>query len=167
MSAVTHPEPTAYIPPPPSSTPRRDSRHPMPEPPMTRFEKEDLRDAIRTRKWLAGGDMSREQQWIVKEKNIPCAWYAISVLAKEHGIKSVKRHAKQSKYDGKWYATATVTKGHAEYASTRTAAGFYHEEVIALAFACRNAIKFLLPQAPEGERLAYQDTHDNAVRKYA
>ena len=27
---------------------------------------------------LRGEDMSGDPKWIVKEKNIPCAWYAIS-----------------------------------------------------------------------------------------
>ena len=51
------------------------------------YYQSDIRDAIRTRKWLRGEDMSGQAKWIVKEKNIPCAWYAMSVLAPENGIK--------------------------------------------------------------------------------
>ena len=34
------------------------------------YYQSDIRDAIRTRKWLAGHDMSDEPKWIVEEKNI-------------------------------------------------------------------------------------------------
>ena len=62
------------------------------------YYQSDIRDAIRTRKWLRGEDMSHEPKWIVREKNIPCAWYAISVLAPENGIKCLHppRHARAS-----------------------------------------------------------------------
>ena len=131
------------------------------------YYQSDIRDAIRTRKWLAGHDMSRERKWIVEEKNIPCAWYAISVLAPQNGIKCLSRHATQSKYDGYWHAVAAVRKGSGRLASTRTGASTFHDKQMALAFACRNAIKWLLPQAPSGERMAYRDTQKNAIRKYA
>ena len=36
------------------------------------YYQSDIRDAIRTRKWLRGEDMSNEPKWIVREKNIPC-----------------------------------------------------------------------------------------------
>ena len=49
------------------------------------YYQSDIRDAIRTRKWLAGHDMSDEPKWIVREKNIPTAWYAISTLAPQNG----------------------------------------------------------------------------------
>ena len=120
------------------------------------YYQEDIRDAIRTRKWLAGHDMSREQKWIVKEKNIPCAWYAISVLAPENGIKCLSRHA-----------VACVRKGYGRRRSTRLGASTFHDKRMALAFACRNAIKWLLPKAPNGERMAYRDTQDNALERYA
>ena len=78
--------------------------------------------------------MSREDKWIVKEKNIPCAWYAISVLAPQNGIKCLSRHAIKSRYDGYWHAIAIVKKGDGKFASTRSGAGRYHEEKIALVF---------------------------------
>ena len=139
----------------------------QPNPDHDKYVQEDIRDAIRTRKWLRGEDMSNEVKWIVKKKNIPAAWYAISVLAPENGIKCLKRSAAKSRYDGYWHATATVTKGKGKYASTRTGAGRYHGEKEALCFACRNAIKWLLPQVPTGERMAYKDTQENALERYA
>ena len=131
------------------------------------YYQSDIRDAIRTRKWLAGHDMSDEPKWIVKEKNIPAAWYAISVLAPQNGIKCLARHATQSKYDGYWHAVAVCRKGDGKLASTRMGASTFHDKQMALAFACRNAIKWLLPQAPTGERMAYRDTQDNALERYA
>ena len=131
------------------------------------YYQSDIRDAIRTRKWLRGEDMSNEPKWIVKDKNIPCAWYAISVLAPENGIKCLHRHAVKSKYDGYWHAIAIVKKGDGKFASTRTGASAFHDEKMVLCFACRNAIKWLLPQAPTAERMAYRDTQDNALARYA
>ena len=139
----------------------------QPNPDHDKYVQSDIEDAIRTRKWLAGHDMSRDKQWIVRDKNIPCAWYAISTLAPQNGIKCLHRHAVKSRYDGYWHAIATVKKGDGIYASVRTGAGRYHEKQIALAFACRNAIKWLLPQQPTTERMAYRDTQDNAMRFYA
>ena len=131
------------------------------------YYQSDIRDAIRTRKWLRGEDMSRELKWIVEKKNIPAAWYAISVLAPENGITCLHRHATKSKFDGYWHAIACVKKGSGKYASVRSGASAFHDEKMALCFACRNAIKWLLPQAPTGERMAYSDTQDNALQKYA
>ena len=131
------------------------------------YYQSDIRDAIRTRKWLAGEDMSKEAKWIVREKNIPCAWYAISVLAPENGMTCLFRTATKSKFDGYWNAYAIVKKGHGKLASTRIGASHFHDKQMALAFACRNAIKWLLPQAPTGERMAYRDTQDNALERYA
>ena len=34
------------------------------------YYQSDIRDAIRTRKWLRGEDMRNEPKWIVREKNI-------------------------------------------------------------------------------------------------
>jgi len=130
------------------------------------YYQSDIRDAIRTRKWLAGHDMSREQKWIVEDKNIPCAWYAIDVLAPQNGIKCLHRHATQDR-DGYWHAVACVTKGSGQFASTRLGASTFHDKKMALCFACRNAIKWLLPQAPRGERMAYRDTQQNALERYA
>ena len=130
------------------------------------YYQSDIRDAIRTRNWLAGHDMSHERKWIVEEKNIPCAWYAISVLAKQNGMKCLSRHATQDR-EGYWHAVACVTKGNGRLRSTRLGASTFHDKQMALAFACRNAIKWLLPQAPTGERMAYRDTQDNAVERYA
>ena len=131
------------------------------------YYQSDIRDAIRTRKWLAGHDMSDEPKWIVREKNIPTAWYAISTLAPQNGIRCLHRCATQSKYDGYWHAVACVKKGDGKLASIRTGASTFHDKKMALAFACRNAIKWLLPQAPTGERMAYRDTQDNALERYA
>ena len=130
------------------------------------YYQSDIRDAIRTRKWLRGEDMRHELKWIVKEKNIPAAWYAISVLAPENGIKCLSRHATQSR-DGYWNAVAVCRKGSGRLASTRIGASHFHDKKMSLAFACRNAIKWLLPQAPSGERMAYRDTQDNALERYA
>ena len=134
--------------------------------PRDKYYQSDIRDAIRTRKWLRGEDMSREPKWIVREKNIPCAWYAISTLAPQNGIKCLSRHATQSR-DGYWNAVAVVKKGNGRFASTRMGASTFHDKQMALAFACRNAIKWLLPQAPTGERMAYRDTQDNALERHA
>ena len=136
-------------------------------PEHSKYYQEDIRDAIRTRKWLAGHDMTHELKWIVREKNIPAAWYAISVLAPDNGIKCLARHATKSKFDGYWHAVATVRKGSGRLASTRTGASTFHDEKMSLCFACRNAIKWLLPQAPSGERMAYQATQDEALERYA
>lgn len=130
------------------------------------YYQSDIRDALRTRKWLAGHDMSHEPKWIVREKNIPTAWYAISTLAPQNGIKCLHRHATQDR-EGYWHAVACVTKGNGKFASTRLGASTFHDKQMALAFACRNAIKWLLPQAPTGERMAYRDTQDNALERYA
>ena len=138
-----------------------------PNPEHNPYYQSDIRDAIRTRKWLAGHDMSNEPKWIVREKNIPCAWYAISVLAPENGIKCLHRAATQSKYDGYWNAVSVVKKGSGQLVSTRIGASTFHDKKMALAFACRNAIKWLLPQAPAAERMAYRDTQDNALARYA
>ena len=138
----------------------------QPNPDNDKYVQSDIRDAIRTRKWLRGEDMSQEAKWIVREKNIACAWYAISVLAPQNGIKCLKRFAVKSRFDGYWHAIATVKKGDGKLASTRTGAGRYHEEQISLCFACRNAIKWLLPQQ-SNEHMAYRDRQDNAIERYA
>ena len=130
------------------------------------YYQSDIRDAILTRKWLAGGDMRREKQWILRDKNIPCAWYAIAVLAPENGIRCVDRFSTQGR-DGYWHAVACVTKGNGKFASTRLGASTFHDKKMALCFAYRNAIKWLLPQAPSGERMAYRDTQQNALTYYA
>ena len=96
------------------------------------YYQSDIRDAIRTRKWLRGEDMSNELKWIVKEKNIPAAWYAISVLAPENGIKCLHRHATKSKFDGYWHAIACVKKGNGKYASVRSGASAFHDEKMSL-----------------------------------
>ena len=59
------------------------SKHIAGNPPAPRnsYEAEDFKDAERVLKWLSGADMSREKQWIEESKNIPCAWYAIDILA--------------------------------------------------------------------------------------
>ena len=129
-----------------------------------KFYQEDIRDALRTRDWLAGKDMRHERKWIVESKNIPCAWYAISVLAKQNGMRCLYRNATKSR-DGYWRAIACVQKGHGKLASTRIGASTYHDKQMALAFACRNAIKWLLPQA-KGEKMAYRDTQENAIERY-
>ena len=133
------------------------------------YYQSDIRDAIRTRKWLRGEDMSGQAKWIVKEKNIPCAWYAMSVLAPENGIKCLKRHTTKSKFDGYWHAIATVKKGNGKLASTRMGASTFHDEKMSLAFACRNAIKWLLPQQPRGGKPSYKSTGfkslDEAIAK--
>ena len=131
------------------------------------FYQEEIKEAIRTRKWLAGHDMAGEDKWIVRSKNIPCAWYAISVLAPKNGITSVSRAATRNR-QGYWCAVACVKKGDGKLASMRFGASAFHDRQMALAFACRNAIKFLLPQEVDTrEPLAYRTTQDNAIEKYA
>ena len=130
------------------------------------YYQSDIRDAIRTRKWLAGHDMSDEPKWIVREKNIPTAWYAISTLAPQNGIKCLHREATRGK-DGYWNAIAVCKKGDGTLASTRMGASTFHDEKMALCFACRNSIKWLLPQAPQAERMAYRATQDEALERYA
>ena len=137
------------------------------------YYQSDIRDATRTRKWLRGEDMSRELKWIVKEKNIPAAWYAISVLAPENGITCLHRRATKSKFDGYWHAIACVKKGSGKYASVRSGASAFHDEKMTLCFACRNAIKWLLPQQPITDKKppAYRKTNfasiDEAVNNQA
>ena len=75
-------------------------------------------------------------------------------------------HITQSR-DGYWNAVAICRKGDSRLASTRMGASTFHDKKMALAYACRNAIKWLLPQAPTGERMAYRDTRDNALERYA
>lgn len=129
-----------------------------------KFLQADQADAALTLRWLTGGDMTHQRKWTVKNK-IPTAWYAAEVLAPANGITAGKRHAWQG-MDGRWCAYVIAKKGHGKYARAQIGASVWEDRQIALCFAYRNGIRQLLPQAPT-ERLAYRDTQDNAVRKYA
>ena len=114
--------------------------------------------------------MSGQAKWIVKDKNIPCAWYAMSCPCTSRTGSSVSsRHTTKSKFDGYWHAIATVKKGNGKLASTRMGASTFHDEKMSLAFACRNAIKWLLPQQPRGGKPSYKSTGfkslDEAIAK--
>ena len=66
---------------------------------MNKYLRSDIEEATRTRRWLLKQDMRREKRWIVdpdRKIRIPCAWYAISVLAKRNGITCVSKHATRS-----------------------------------------------------------------------
>ena len=66
---------------------------------MNKYLRSDMEEATRTRRWLLNHDMRREKRWIVdpdRKIRIPCAWYAISVLAKRNGITCVSKHATRS-----------------------------------------------------------------------
>lgn len=126
-----------------------------PKAPRDRFEAEDFKDAERVLKWLNGEDMSREKRWIVKEKNIPAAWYALQVLAKENGITSLAKVATFGKYDQRWHAVVTVQRGHGKLKRVHIGASSFggtgdkkKDRQIALSFAARNAVRQLLPQQP-------------------
>ena len=135
---------------------------------MNKYLRSDMEEATRTRRWLLKQDMRREKRWIVdpdRKIRIPTAWYAISILAKRNGITCVSKHATLAT-NRKWVATVTAQIGHGKLAGRRVGASSWDDRRIALCFAYRNAIRQLLPQDPN-ERMAYRDTQDNALRKYA
>ena len=134
----------------------------------TVFWKSDCAEAERTLRWLNGYDMSNEDKWIVEEKQIPCAWYAIEILAKQNGIRCRSKHAFQSPYDGRHHGFVIAEKGHGKFARSQIGAGSWNDKRLALCFAYRNAIRGLLPMNPNAaEQAAYRTTQKNAIRKYA
>lgn len=133
-----------------------------------RFYQSDCEEAERTLRWLNKWDMSEEKQWIDKDKGIPCAWYAISTLAPQNGIKCIKKIPYQSDFDSRWHACVVASKGHGIYSRAQIGAGSWNDKRLALCFAYRNAIKALLPMQPRStERAAYRTTQDNALKFYA
>ena len=136
-------------------------RHPNP------FIQSDIEDAERIARWLNKEDMSRDKQWIVKEKNIPCAWYAAEVLAPQNGITCGQKRAFLSPFDERWHAFVVAHKGTGKYARAQIGASSWDDRRTAICFAYRNAIRGLLPMQPNSEPLAYRDRQDNAIRKYA
>ena len=117
-------------------------RHPNP------FVQSDIEDAERTLKWLRKEDMSRELQWIDKDKGIPTAWYAAETLAKQNGITCGKKRAFQSTFNGRWYAFVIAHKGNGKYARAQVGASSWDDRRTAICFAYRNAIRGLLPMQP-------------------
>ena len=145
----------------------------QPPPAANEFEASDIRDAELVKKWLAGEDMTDAPQWIVKEKGIPHAWYAIDVLAPANGIKRIAKAANYSNYDDRWHAVICAGRGHGKLRRTHMGASSWGREddeslnkKIALAFAARNSIRQLLPMQPNTtEQVAWQETKDQAARK--
>ena len=101
------------------------------------------------------------------KKQIPTAWYAISELAPENGIKRKAIHAKIG-MDGRYYAYVTATRGYGKLARSHGGASSWEDRRIAICFAYRNAIRQLLPQqANSKERLAYtSNQQDELEREY-
>lgn len=149
---------------------QHEQKRSTPPPPRTRFEAADIEDAHRTLRWLDGKDMSKEKKWIVKEKNIPCTWFAIQVLAPENGISSIAKAAKFGKYDKRWHAYVSAAKGHGKLQRIHGGAssfGYFSDDNkdkrIALAFAARNAIRQLLPMQPNTtEKMAWRGDEKEA-----
>lgn len=112
------------------------------------FYKADCEDAERTLRWLNKWDMSDEIQWIVEEKQIPAAWFAIEVLAPQNEIECRDKHAFESEFDSRWYAFVIAGKGHGKLARRQVGASSWNNRRIALCFAYRNAIRGLLPMDP-------------------
>ena len=144
-----------------------------PRPPANEFEASDIRDAELTKKWLAGEDMTDAPQWIDKEKNIPHAWFAISILAPENGIRRIAKAATFSNFDERWNAVVTAQRGHGKLRRTHMGASAWGREDddemskrIAIAFAARNCIKQLLPMQPNtAEEVTWRNTKDKAARR--
>ena len=132
-----------------------------------RFYQSDVEDAERTQRWLDGANMKLALRWINPKKQIPTAWYAISELAPENGI---KRKAIQAiiGMDGRYYAYVTATRGYGKLARSHGGASSWEDRRIAICFAYRNAIRQLLPQqANSKERLAYtSNQQDELEREY-
>ena len=132
-------------------------RHP------NKFVQSDIEDAERTLKWLRKEDMSREKKWIDKDKGIPTAWYAIEVLAKANGIRSVRKETRQG-MDHRIHAVVFAQRGHGELARTHAGASVWTDKRVALAFASRNAIRQLLPMQPNTtDAPAWTDTKENVL----
>ena len=130
-------------------------RHP------NKFVQSDIEDAERTLKWLRKEDMSRELQWIDKDKRIPTAWYAAEVLAKQNGIRCIHRETHKG-MDRRYYAVVRAVMGHGKYRRTHGGASAWDNKEIAQCFAFRNAIRQLLPQSPN-EDTAWTDTKENIL----
>ena len=143
------------------------------QPPLNEFEKSDILDAELTKRWLAGEDMTDAPKWIVEEKGIPHAWYAIDVLAPANGIKRIAKAANFSNYDERWHAVIAAGRGHGKLRRTHMGASSWGREDdeelnkrIALAFAARNSIRQLLPMQPNTkEKVTWKETKDQAARR--
>ena len=132
-------------------------RHPNP------FVQSDIEDAERTLKWLRKEDMSRELQWIDKDKGIPTAWYAAEVLAKQNGIRCIHREVHRG-MDRRYYSVVRATIGHGKLRRTHGGASVWDNKEIAQCFAFRNAIRQLLPMQPNTtEQTAWADTKENIL----
>lgn len=143
--------------------PRPRKRKPIRRKHPNKFVQSDIEDAERTLKWLRGEDMSRELQWIDEDKGIPTAWYAIEVLAKANGIKSVSKET-HTGMDRRIHAVVFARRGHGEFARTHAGASVWTDKRIALAFASRNAIRQLLPMQPNTtDAPAWTDTKENIL----
>lgn len=142
-------------------------------PPMNQYEKSDLEDAERTLRWLSGADMTHEKKWIVEEKNIPCAWFAIKVLAPQNGIKRISKAAAFGKYDKRFHAIVFAGRGSGKLRRVHSgASSFGHygcpkkDKQVALAFAARNCIRQLLPMQPNTtEKVAWKETKKRAAQR--
>ena len=152
-------------------TPHPRKANAMPKLPLDTqsiYYQSDCEEAERTLRWLNKYDMSREKKWIVKEKQIPCAWYAIGTLAPQNGIKCIRKHSFQSAVDGRWHALVIAGKGSGKYARRHIGAGSWNDRRLALCFAYRNAIRQLLPMQPDTtEKLAYRSSQADAIKYQA
>ena len=144
-----------------------------------KFMQSDIEDAERTLRWLelhrenpqtAAAMMKQngEREWIVKEKNIPCAWYAAAVLAPANGITCLGKAATFGKYDKRFHATACGNKGDGKLRRTHIGASSWTDRRIAICFAFRNSVRQLLPMQPNtSEKMAYRSTQDEAINRVA
>ena len=133
------------------------------EPHPNPFVQSDIEDAERTLKWLRKEDMSRELQWIDKDKGIPTAWYAGEVLAKQNGIRCIHREVFRG-MDRRFHSIVRATVGHGKLRRTHNGASVWTNKEIAQCFAFRNAIRQLLPMQPNTtEQTAWTDTKENIL----
>ena len=147
--------------------------------PPDRFTQSDIEDAERTLRWLelhrenpktAAAIMKQngEREWIVKSKNIPCAWYAADVLAPANGIRCIARAAKFGKFDRRYHATACAQRGSGKLRRTHIGASSWEDRKVSIVFAYRNSIKALLPMQPNtAEKMAYRSSQDEAINRVA
>ena len=145
--------------------------------PIDHFMQSDIEDAARTERWLRlcrenpdrqpGEGMEDELQWIVEDKQIPTAWFAAEILAPQNGIRCLDKQVALG-MDRRHHAIVKAEKGSGPLRRTHQGAGVWMKSNIAICFAFRNAIRQLLPmQLYTTEKVAYRDTQENAVRKYA
>ena len=133
---------------------------------MDKFTRSDIEEAKRTTAWL----LTKQPQplkWIIDPKTqkrvMPCAWYAISVLAPKNGITAGHRQAFMA-MDRRWCAFVVARKGSGPLQRAQIGAASSKDRRFALCFAYRNAIRQLLPQ--QANEVGWRDTKTNAAQKY-